>query len=194
QKDLGTYCRGGPPWPPVAWTKAVQEATASVWRMPIKTTGGHGGPPLQYAQFVHKSDWQPHDVEIVALDFFDEERRFALYAVSAGFAERLARASVPIDLFVAHLCKTHTRRFITNARFTSDTYERNAGQNLMPFGVQQIEHSCRVCFVKRLAEDLIIDNNSRIRAKHQSVVQTTRDLLRLRARESLHISCRLLVW
>src|SRR6185503_2020574 len=36
-----TYCRGGPPWPP-----SVGRAPVNIGL--IKTTGGHGGPPLQY--------------------------------------------------------------------------------------------------------------------------------------------------
>jgi len=40
-KSCGTYCRGGPPWPPSV-------GMAPVNRGLIKTEGGHGGPPLQY--------------------------------------------------------------------------------------------------------------------------------------------------
>src|SRR6185436_10829703 len=46
----GTYW-GGPPWPPVVCA-TVQEATASKSANTIKTTGGHGGPPLQYAPWL----------------------------------------------------------------------------------------------------------------------------------------------
>src|SRR6185369_2558391 len=38
---LGTYCRGGPPWPPSIYTKRMVGRS-------IPTEGGHGGPPLQY--------------------------------------------------------------------------------------------------------------------------------------------------
>jgi len=44
---LGTNCRGGPPWPPVVLIEFTKsEAVAS--RTPAKTTGGHGGSPLQF--------------------------------------------------------------------------------------------------------------------------------------------------
>ena len=42
-------CRGGPPWPPVVSIRFTEsEAVTSLF--PIKTTGGHGGPPLQFAE------------------------------------------------------------------------------------------------------------------------------------------------
>jgi hypothetical protein len=46
-ESLGTYCRGGPSWPPVVLEK-TPKATASELVNRIKTTGGHEGPPLQY--------------------------------------------------------------------------------------------------------------------------------------------------
>ena len=36
-------------------SEVVQEATVSVWRTPIKTAGGHGGPPIQYVAKIMKS-------------------------------------------------------------------------------------------------------------------------------------------
>src|SRR6185369_13655496 len=45
----GTYCRGGPLWPPVVLVK-IHEATVSDFVNMIKATGGHGGPPLQYVR------------------------------------------------------------------------------------------------------------------------------------------------
>ena len=41
QESLGTYCRGGPPWPPVVLISTLFKGT-------VPTEGGHGGPPLQY--------------------------------------------------------------------------------------------------------------------------------------------------
>ena len=38
---------GGPPWPPVVLTRFAELEVVAP-RTLIKTTGGHGGPPLQY--------------------------------------------------------------------------------------------------------------------------------------------------
>jgi len=45
-RHRGTYCRGGPPWPPVALI-VFAKSDAIVFQLLVKTTGGHGGPPLQ---------------------------------------------------------------------------------------------------------------------------------------------------
>ncbi|HEU4934291.1 MAG TPA: hypothetical protein VFT48_19535, partial [Pyrinomonadaceae bacterium] len=46
--DHRTYCRGGPLWPPVAGHTEFKNRQSRISRTPFQTTGGHGGPPLQY--------------------------------------------------------------------------------------------------------------------------------------------------
>ncbi len=44
----GTYCRGGPPWPPVGLERSVEVHSVGLSAINKNPTGGHGGPPLQY--------------------------------------------------------------------------------------------------------------------------------------------------
>jgi len=41
------YCRGGPPWPPVVLIGFAKPETVDSSNS-VPTTGGPGGPPLQY--------------------------------------------------------------------------------------------------------------------------------------------------
>ena len=59
---LGTYCRGGPPWPPLLGTLSERVSVAAqevntpplaesrpvITKEGVQRRGGHGGPPLQY--------------------------------------------------------------------------------------------------------------------------------------------------
>jgi len=47
---LGTYCRGGPPWPPSVGTR-IHDTDAARFQRRVQTEGGHGGPPLQYVRW-----------------------------------------------------------------------------------------------------------------------------------------------
>ena len=47
---LGTYCRGGPPWPPGA---ELDLGNTLGGKERNSTPGGHGGPPLQYVPRIY---------------------------------------------------------------------------------------------------------------------------------------------
>jgi len=88
--------------------------------------------------------------------------------VSACFAEWLARRDVPVNLLLTHLRETHARRLVSDTRLTTDSHHRNASQNVVPFRIQQAQHSSRIGIINRLAEDLVCDNNRRIRPQHHA--------------------------
>jgi hypothetical protein len=79
-------------------------------------------------QFIHTSDGQANDVEVIALNLCDEQCCPALDCVRASLAQRLTSADVPLYLFFRHGPEQDAGDFvIDNAMFfLAGTNQRHA--------------------------------------------------------------------
>src|SRR5438477_6671932 len=116
---------------------------------------------------------QTDDIEEVAFDPLDETRTQALDRVPAGASLPLARADVMRQLARRQLAERHERRLGVKLLPGSGSQAKPGDDRVRP-APERLEHRLGLRFVRRLSEQLTLEQHLGVDPEHRAVVRLHR--------------------
>src|SRR5207244_991978 len=114
---------------------------------------------------------QTDDIRVRPLDAGDEARGQPLNRVRPGFVESFPTRHIPRDLVGPERRKVDHRRLDT-AHFVVAHPQANAGHHFVATARQPGQHRRGLAVVTRLCDDFAVDDDGRVRAKHDDLFLT----------------------
>jgi len=116
-------------------------------------------------QFPGLEQRQAHDAGVAAGDVAYEDRRPALHRIAAGLVGGLAGAPVPVELGRREIAQADVAA--ADARCGSvRVHQRDRGVDLVGATREPLQHRAGLRCIGRLAEDLALERDRRVRRQH----------------------------